>query len=96
MSTTTTYTATDSFTDEQTFDTFRKTVTLTSGYCNGELIYCVTFATSLNGETLNEETWECAAVEDMAKVSADIVSLCHGAWIAKQCAVMQSIVANLY
>lgn len=96
MSTATTYTATDSFTDEQTFDTFRKTVTLTSGYCNGELMYWVTFATSLNGETLNEESWECAGVEDMARVSADIVSRCHGAWIAKQCAVMQGIVASLY
>lgn len=96
MSTTTTYTATDSFTDEQTFDTFRKTVTLTSGYSNGELLYWVTFTASLNGETLEEETWECACAEDMAKVSADIVSQCRGAWIAKQCAVMQGIVASLY
>lgn len=47
MSTTTTYTATDSFTDEQTFDTFRKTVVLTSGYFNGELMYWVTFTASL-------------------------------------------------
>ena len=96
MNTTTTYTATNSFTDEQTFDTFSKTVTLTSGYSNGELLYWVTFATSLNGKTLNEENWECACVEDMTKVSAEIVSLCHGAWIAKQCAVMQGIVASLY
>ena len=39
MSTTTHYTATDSFTDEQTFDTFRKTVTLTSGYSNGKFVH---------------------------------------------------------
>ena len=96
MNTTTTYTATNSFTDEQTFDTSSKTGTLTSGYSNRELLYWVTFATSLNGKTLREETWECACVEDMMKVSAEIVSLCHGAWIAKQCTVMQGIVASLY
>ena len=96
MSTTTTYTATDSFTDEQTFDTFRKTVTFTSGYSHGELMYWITFAASLNGETLEEKSWECAGVEDIVMVSADIVSKCHGNWIVNQCAVMQGIVASLY
>lgn len=96
MSTTTHYTATDSFTDEQTFDTFRKTVTLTSGYSNGKFVHWVTFTASLNGETLNEENWQCMDIEGIAKICADILSQCHGAWIAKQCAVMQSIVASIY